>query len=186
MLEALAYPLLNLDVTIFYFCNIYLQNPFFDVLMPLVTYAGTPLFWIMVCMGFFVFGGEKGKNVAILCLLALSLGFIFSELLKVAFFRPRPYEVLQGVNYFMSIDTFAFPSGHSTAAFTGATIIGIKYGYLAILLVLASIVAFYRIYIGLHYPSDVLVGAILGVLCALLVLKLEGKLLRTKNKILNT
>jgi undecaprenyl-diphosphatase len=186
MLDNLFNTLINIDVSIFYFCNLYLQNPVFDVLMPVITYAGTPLFWILVCFGFIIFGGQKGRDMAILCLLALSIGFITSELLKYVFFRPRPYEVLQGINYFMDVPDYAFPSGHSTAAFIGSIIIGVKYGYLYLLLGLAGLVAFSRIYIGVHYPSDVMFGAILGVLCALLVLKLESKLLRTKNKILNT
>jgi undecaprenyl-diphosphatase len=186
MLENLANSLINIDVTIFYFCNVYLQNPAFDGIMPVITYAGTQIFWVLICIGLFVWGGEKGKNTAILCLLALFIGFFASELLKYLFARPRPYEVLHGIHYFMDAQNYAFPSGHSTAAFTGSTIIGIKYGYLYLLLGLAGLVAFSRVYIGVHYPSDVIIGAILGVLCALLVLKLEGKLLRTKNKILNT
>jgi undecaprenyl-diphosphatase len=186
MLDTLVNSLVNMDVTIFYFCNLYLQNPFFDVLMPVITLAGTQIFWVLICIGLFVFGGEKGKNTAILCLLSLFLGFFASELLKIVFARPRPYEVLQGVHYFMDVQNFAFPSGHATAAFTGSTVIGVKYGHLALLLGLASLVAFSRVYMGVHYPSDVLFGAILGVLCALLVLNLEGKLLSTKNKITNT
>lgn len=185
MLDSLLNSLVNIDISVFYFCNVYLQNPVFDFIMPLITIVGTQIFWIFICMGLYIFGDEKAKDVAILCILALCIAYFASEILKLVFARPRPYEVLQGIHYFTNAHNYAFPSGHSTAAFTASTIIGLKYGHLGILLGLAALVAFSRVYIGVHYPSDVLFGAILGVLCALLVLKFEGKVLRTKTKILN-
>ncbi|MCK9150856.1 phosphatase PAP2 family protein [Methanobacterium alcaliphilum] len=185
MFENLIPVFSNVDISIYYFFNLYLQNPVFDIIMPLITYAGSQYFWLIVCICFYVFGGEKGKNAAFLCLMALIIGFFASELLKDLIARPRPYVMLTEALPLMDIDSFAFPSGHATASFIGFSMIGIKYGQVILGLALACLVSISRIYMGVHYPSDVLVGAILGIICTLVVLKYEENFLNTKNKILN-
>lgn len=185
MFESWISVLFHLDISIYYFFNLQIQNPVFDILMPLITYAGSQYFWLFICICLYVFGNEKEKNVAFLCLIALIIGFFASELLKDIVARPRPYVMLNGAIPLMDIDSFAFPSGHATASFIGFSMLGIKYGRVVICIVLACLVSISRIYMGVHYPSDVLVGAILGILCTLVVLKYEEKFLNTKNKILN-
>ncbi len=185
MFESIWPNLYHLDLEIFYFFNLQIQNQFSDVLMPLITIAGTPIFWILLCCVFYLFGDEKWKQTVFICLIALTMGYFFSEILKYALARPRPYEVLEGAKHLMDVGGYSLPSGHTTAAFAAFTIIGVKYGYLLLFLGLASMVAISRIYMGVHYPSDVLAGVLLGIFCAFIVLKYEGKLLRTKNKILN-
>ena len=61
MLESLGANLYHLDISIFYFFNLDIQNKFLDIIMPLITYAGTPLFWIIICAFLYLFGDEKGK-----------------------------------------------------------------------------------------------------------------------------
>lgn len=185
MFEAFWANLYHMDLNLFYFFNLHIHNPILDVLMPLITMAGTQIFWIIICIGLYIFGGQKGKKTAFLCIIALLIAFFASEILKFILARPRPYEVLSGTRHLMDVTGYSLPSGHTTAAFAAFTVIGVKYGYLYIFLGLAVLVAISRIYMGLHYPSDVLVGALLGIFCSLIVLKYEGKLIRTKNKILN-
>jgi undecaprenyl-diphosphatase len=185
MFEALGANLYNMDLSLFYFFNITIHNQFFDVLMPLITYAGTQIFWIIICIGLYVFGGQKAKETALICLLALFIAYFASEILKFILARPRPYEVLAGTRHLMDVGGYSLPSGHTTAVFAAFTVIGVKYGHLFIFLGMACLVAISRIYMGVHYPSDVLAGALLGIFCAFIVLKYEGKLIRTKNKILN-
>ncbi|PKL67946.1 MAG: phosphatase PAP2 family protein [Methanobacteriales archaeon HGW-Methanobacteriales-1] len=174
-----------MDLDVFYFFNLYSYNLILDLLMPLITIAGTQIFWIIICIGLYVFGAQKGKQTAFLCIIALFIAFFASEILKFILARPRPYEVLSGARHLMDVAGYSLPSGHTTTAFAAFTVIGIKYRYLYIFLGFAVLVAISRIYMGLHYPSDVLAGALLGIFCSLIVLKYEGKLIRTKNKILN-
>lgn len=171
----------NLDVYIFYIINLSLQNPFFNFLMPLITNIGSYIIWIIICVILAIFGGEKGRNVAIILFIAIIFGHLVSELLKYIILRPRPYEVLQGVHQLALVDTSSFPSGHATTIFIGCVILGKKYGYMILFLILAVTISFSRIYIGVHYPSDVIAGALLGIGISLLVLHYEDNILKLKN-----
>lgn len=171
----------NLDIYIFYIINLSLQNPFFNFLMPLITTIGSYVIWIVICVILAIFGGEKGRNVAIILFIAIIFGHIISEVLKYIILRPRPYEVLQGVHQMAFVDNESFPSGHATSIFIGCVILGKKYGYMILFLILAFIVSFSRIYLGVHYPSDVIAGALLGVGISLIVLHYENNILKLKN-----
>lgn len=171
----------NLDVYIFYIINQTLQNPFFNFLMPIITNFGHYLVWIVICVFLAIFGGEKGRNVALILFIAVILGYLISEFLKYIVMRPRPYMVLQGVHQMVTINNSSFPSGHATEIFIGCVILGKKYGYMIFLVLLAIIISFSRIYIGVHYPSDVIAGALLGVGISLTVLHYEDNILKLKN-----
>lgn len=185
MLDTLINTINYIDVSIFYFINIGMQNYIFDSIMPIITNAGLPGFWIIVCIGIYLFGGEKGKNTAILCIIALIIGYYLTEFLKYIVIRPRPYNVLESVHLFTTMDGYSWPSGHTIAAFTGATLIGREYGNLCLVLLLlfASIVGFSRIYLGVHYPLDVVSGALIGIFLALLVLRFENNIISNFNNI---
>ena len=86
-------------------------------------------------------------------------------------------DVLVSVN-----EIYSFPSGHSASSFAAALVIGLRYklnfreksyGLIYPLLAFAVIIGFSRIYIGVHYPFDVLFGALVGIFSALLILKVE-------------
>ncbi|MBI5680589.1 MAG: phosphatase PAP2 family protein [Methanobacterium sp.] len=183
MLDTLINTIIYIDVSIFYLINIGMQNYIFDYTMPIITNAGLPGFWIVICICIYIFGGEKGKNTAVLCIIALLIGYFLTEFLKYIVVRPRPYNVLESVHLLTTMDGYSWPSGHTIAAFTGATLIGREYGTLCLILLilLASIVGFSRIYIGVHYPLDVVSGALIGVLLALLVLRFENSIISNFN-----
>ncbi|KAF5079756.1 putative undecaprenyl-diphosphatase YbjG [anaerobic digester metagenome] len=183
MLESFIVSINHVDVALFYMINHGLQNAVFNVTMPILTNAGTDAFWLLVCVGIFIFGGEKGRDVAILGIIALLFGYVLTEFIKYEVARPRPFTALNNVHLLTTMTDHSFPSGHSVAAFTGCTLLGVKYGHLYIFLILAGVIAFSRVYIGVHYPLDVIFGSLVGVLCALIVLHFEENILKVKNKI---
>ena len=185
MLDSLIGVANHADVLLFYFINLNLQNPYFNFLMPIITNLGLYIFWFGICAVLAVFGGEKGRDVALILFITLLIGHIFSEALKYLFLRPRPFEVLSGVHQLSTIESYSFPSGHTTEAFVGAIIIGKKYGYLWLFILLALVISFSRVYIGVHYPGDVLAGALLGVGITMIVLHFEENILKLKNRLLH-
>lgn len=184
MLDQFIQYLTNLDLFYFYFFNIQLKNSLFDFLMPIITYGGAQITWLIFCGLFYLWGDQKAKRVAFLILVALVIGYFFSEAIKLLFARPRPGDILD-IGFFMEETGYSFPSGHSIASFSAFSILGVKYGYIYLFIFLALMVAISRIYLGVHYPSDVLVGSALGIIFALTVLRMEGKLISLKNKVFN-
>ncbi len=186
--------ILNQNINLFYFINLGMDNSLLDVLMAFITNFGSLIAWCIVCVLLFVFGGENGKKVAILGLTALFISNVAVFLLKYVIAEPRPFLTLPNVELLVpENEIYSFPSGHSASSFAAATVIGLKYSLnfkgrnyrlLYPLLAFASIIGFSRIYIGVHYPLDVICGAVIGVICALAVLKFENQLFH--NKIANS
>ncbi|MCE5214259.1 MAG: phosphatase PAP2 family protein [Methanobacterium sp.] len=182
--------ILNQNIILFYVINHGLDNNFFDFIMPLITNFGSILAWIVVCAVLFIFGGENGKKVAILGLAALFLSNVLVYLLKLIVAEPRPFLTLPHVDLLVSEnDIYSFPSSHTASSFALAIIIGLKYklNFKGInlrliypLLAFAGIVGFSRIYVGVHYPFDILFGALVGILSAILVLKVGNNVLVDK------
>lgn len=184
MLDGLISALDHADILVFYFINLNFQNPVFDVIMPLISDMGYFSLCIILCVLIYLFGGEKGKNISLLCLVALLFGYFLTEILKYVVGRPRPYEVLEGVRVLTGVDGSSWPSGHTVSSFIGATILGKNYGYLYIFIPFACLVGFSRIYNGDHYPFDVLSGALIGILIALLFLRFEKDIIKLKSKLM--
>lgn len=90
------------------------------------------------------------------------------KLLKKTTKRSRPFETLPQIRSLMRpLDAFSFPSGHAASAFVMATLLQHLYPFLVVPLYLcASIIAISRIYNGLHYPSDIMAGSVIGLFSA--------------------
>jgi undecaprenyl-diphosphatase len=135
-------------------------------LVALVTELGSIIFWAIVAVGLWAF---RKRNLATYLLTAILLGLTIYVAMKYAVDRPRPWQVFP-IDPLYHLPDPSFPSGHSETAFAAAVIIGLKEKRLmAPMLLLASIIAFSRVYVGVHFPYDVVAGAILGILVALFV-----------------
>jgi len=171
-----------IDTDIFNFINHHMQNSFFDWIMPLASSGGI-IIWIVIAAAIFFWRPPNGKITALLTVAALILSsFLVNDFLKEIIGRPRPFLTLTDIRLLIEKpNSFSFPSGHSANSFACATVIAKKIKPLAPLAFLtAFIIAFSRVYVGVHYPIDVVGGVIIGLICGLLVLYVENHYCKTK------
>jgi membrane-associated phospholipid phosphatase len=174
----------SIDVALFHGINVALANPFFDWLMPILSGNGVP--WlaavILAVPAVLIWGSPRFKTCAVLMVLVVSLGDgLVVNSVKKAVSRPRPFVTQPdaplfgetGKGYVAPLpdgtlppkaNRRSFPSAHAANWFALATVAFLFYRRSAwFLFPLAAAVAFSRVYNGVHYPSDVTAGAILGM-----------------------
>lgn len=171
----------NLDSAMFILINQSFSNPLLDLVMSLITHIGSTIFWLIMAL---ILWFSDRKKEAILLATAIILGGIFFIFLKVFIARPRPYQVIAGSRVIEVEGGSSFPSGHAKNVFSVAVILGknrIKRWKVS-LYTLAVIVSFSRIYVGMHYPLDALVGAIAGYIIAKIILLYEKQIILLTTK----
>ena len=178
--------LLEFDAGLYTVLNRGLHVSFLDTAMRALSMAGNGgLIWIAAGVCAMAFFGPQARRAGALMLLTLLFSYLVNDgLLKDFFHRSRPYEVLGGVRLLVApLHSPSFPSGHAACAFACAHVMARKFSGLARpFYALAALMSFSRVYVGAHYPSDVLAGALLGAVCAVLALKAESVLLSSAKK----
>ena len=168
----------QLNISIFYFINNGLSNPILNLILPFLTNLGNIIVLLVICGILYVACGKKGERVALIAILAIAIATLFVLLIKPTVGELRPFLVLAHVNVLVHENNiFSFPSEHTALSFAVAIVLGLNYKIkkvklIYITLAIAVIVGFSRIYVGAHYPVDVLGGMILGVVSGLVTLKL--------------
>jgi len=168
--------LFELEKYLFFLINKNCANPVFDFLMPYITYLGGGefLFFIAILILFLKKNGRK--RTAILLLAGLTSTFYFTYFLKNAIARPRPFVLMAGVHQLAMEKSFSFPSTHAAQAFMAAVIFSCFFKGRALFFSIAFLVAFSRVYMGVHFVSDVVCGAIIGSLTGYILVRLSGSL----------
>lgn len=176
--------LFNIDISIVRFIREFIANPVLDFLMPVITLIGEDgLLWIVLSLILLFF--KKTRKAGFVMALSLLLGFLtINVTIKPLFDRVRPYVIDNVPILIKGLGDGSFPSGHTACCFEGAASLLLcgyrKWGKLALLG--AVLVAFSRIYLYVHYPSDVIAGAILGVIIAYISLFIVNKTLEKVQK----
>jgi membrane-associated phospholipid phosphatase len=130
-------------------------------------------------------------NSSVLCAISEGTSATLTFGIKMLFKRPRPYEVLKYIrrnqNDMSFTGPYSFPSGHTSTAFSLATSLTLRYPdrpwLITGLYTYATIVAIGRIYLGVHYPTDILGGIFVGSGSALLVYSLRKQIITFKNAV---
>jgi undecaprenyl-diphosphatase len=176
----------SIDTAIFWFINKTLANPVTDKVMPFITEnTHWMIFYIIILLYLLIKGGAKGRVAVILLLILIFLTDQSTNILKEFFARLRPCKALEGVNLLVGCNSvYGLPSNHAVNNFAAATLFSHFYpNFTFVLYLTASIMALARIFVGVHYPFDVVAGAVWGSLVALGLIALWN-LVNSKLKIL--
>lgn len=175
--------LYSIDKALFTICNQTIANPVFDLSMPFLTdlnqkWYGITLFALLWLLLFWK-GGKRGRVVALLLIPLITLSDqLSSSVIKNIVQRPRPCHTVNGVEILQDIrelvpcgSGFSFPSSHAVNSFAAATYLSHFYGRWSwAFYSYAVVIGFSRVSVGVHYPSDVAGGGLIGSACALVVI----------------
>ena len=156
---------MNLDWSILHWIQSTLTCPALDFLMPKITLLGNGgMIWLLASGGLLC--TKKYRKQGIVLLGSLAVGVLVGNVfLKNLIARPRPCWLDSSVQLLITNPTdYSFPSGHTLSSVIGATVLtktDRRFGYAAI--PLAALIAFSRLYLYVHFPSDVLAAAVLGI-----------------------
>jgi undecaprenyl-diphosphatase len=176
MFHSILEKLVQLDTVLFYFLNGKASNALFDFLMPILTnldYWRIPLALFVLALA--IFGKKRGRMAVVLLIFGITLSDqICNSVIKPLVGRIRPCNVLENIHLLINCtQSFSFPSSHATNMFTGTILLSFIYRkWRVVLLTIATLVAYSRVYVGVHYPFDVLGGIVLGITCALIIIVL--------------
>ncbi|MCM8711561.1 phosphatase PAP2 family protein [Clostridium sp. SYSU_GA19001] len=178
--------LLNIDKSILYFLSVSLKNPFFDVVMPFISWINNHgEVWIAISIILMINKNTSIRRLGITMLIGLALGYLTGEAsLKNFVGRERPVGEEYNFDFIIPKPTsYSFPSGHTTSSFAAFGVClfkKAKYRYWVLLL--SSTIAFSRLYLHVHYPSDILGGIILGLLCGWVAVNLAEAYFRKREE----
>ena len=162
-----------MDGAIIKYVQEHFHNKFTDFLFPLLSRMGNGgAIWLTIA--FYMGYNKATRPLAFMLFFSLALAHILSQILKPIIGRPRPFVVYPCKQLLIHTPGgYSCPSGHSATSFAAATIILIADKHFGIIaLLMAFMIAFSRVFLFVHYPSDTVIGSLLGVLCAILILYL--------------
>lgn len=162
----LLHTLYHFECHVFKRINRYFENKILNFFFRHITNLGSAVFTIAFVLILILMTEKEGRLTAFASAAALAASQIPVQLFKKFYPRKRPYLTLDEANFpFNPLKDHSFPSGHTTAVFSVLTPIALFLPLIAPgLFILGAGVGISRIYLGLHYPSDVLAGGTLGAL----------------------
>ena len=155
------------DLSVLDWIQLHLRGGFLDALAPIITlFSEGGFFWIGLTLLLLILPKTRKCGLAMVLALALDV-LLCNVIIKPLVARPRPYTYRPELELLVErLSDFSFPSGHTAIAFSGASALLFsknRLGWAAI--VLAALIGLSRLYLYVHYPTDVICGAALGLFC---------------------
>lgn len=175
----------NIDFLIIDFIRENLSSDLMDKIMVFFTTLGNAgALWIFA--GIVMLCTKKYRKTAIMMIVGLTIGLVLGNfILKPLVGRLRPFQLKEGIELLITAPKdFSYPSGHTLASVISAVIILLthkKIGYWA--LGVAILIAFSRLYLYVHFPTDIIGGALIGTLIAFVSVKIVNYLYNKNDKI---
>ena len=170
-------PFKTIDFKLLIILNQKISNSLFDLIMPIITnedYWSIPILCLIIYLLFFA--QKKGKVVLFLLVISLGINdYVCASIIKPIIARLRPsHEFLEYINLLVPKGgKWSMPSNHASNMFVLATIISTFYSKTkAGIFLIAILVSFSRVYVGVHYPMDIIVGASIGTTIAITIISL--------------
>lgn len=160
------------DNYILFLIKKYTQNKYLGAAMRVITTAGN-LGTIWIIMALLLIINRPYREIGILVLLTLIASTILGEgIIKNIVKRNRPFYRRPNLNLLITKPkSYSFPSGHTLSSFAAAHTLSVYFlQYKFIFIAIALLIALSRVYLYVHYPTDIISGTILGILCSKLVL----------------
>ena len=169
--------IVKIDKQIMVFFNKTISNPIFDFIMPIITNQNFLVFSGLILIGYLAyFSGKKGRITIVVLLIAASFSdAICFQVIKPWVGRIRPsHEFYDYINVLVSKGgKYSFPSNHAANSFVFATVLSYFYDKnRTFLYILASSISFSRVYVGVHYPLDIISGSIIGYIISWIILSI--------------
>lgn len=178
--------LFSIDKTLYVFFNQTIANPVLDWTMPVLTDLNQNLYGLLLFTGIWLLfmwrGGKNGRIIGIMVIFLVAFSDQFSSnLIKKIVERPRPCHTIDGrtvvehVRLLVACGSgYSFPSSHAVNNFAVGTLLSYYYRkWTWLFMTFAGLVGFSRVYVGVHFPSDIVGGAIIGAACAFCIILLH-------------
>lgn len=166
-----------------------LRSPFLTHIMIWISYLGAEIMYLIAFVGMIFIAVSRQRKQVILYGIILGMGVVINQILKIYYQRPRP-----DMDPIVSLSSFSFPSGHSMNSFIFYMLVSyvvyrlfpqkrVFIPVLVLCVVLIVLVGFSRVYLGVHYPTDVLAGYVAGffIVATAFILKRVDMYLKLKD-----